>query len=107
MSTLYETVKLRRRLTMELLILVTLLGTTIVVLYDIARTMDRNLEDARVNGQLQALAVTAALDRYRGLPEIWSKEPNIIQSIERRDQEALQARGFQLTYLSGAWAWDL
>lgn len=103
MSTLYETVKLRRRLAMELLILVTLLGTTIVVLYDMARTMDRNLEDARVNGQLQALAVTAALDRYRGLPEIWSKEPNIIQSIEKRDTEALQARGFQLTYLSGAW----
>lgn len=99
-----ETIKLRRRLAIELLALVTLVATTIAALYDAGRARDEAIVTAQVDAALQAQALQSALDRFRGLPEMWSKEPSLINALQAGDTKRLEQRGLQLTYLSGAWA---
>ena len=99
-----DTIKLRRRLAIELLALVTLVATTIAALYDAGRAREYAEQTARVDAELQAQALQGALDRFRGLPEMWSKEPSLISALQGQDAAELSQRGLQLTYLSGAWA---
>ena len=63
-----DTIKLRRRLAIELLALVTLVATTIAALYDAGRAREYAEQTARVDAELQAQALQGALDRFRGLP---------------------------------------
>ena len=99
-----SSITLRRRLAIELLALVTIVATAIAALYDAGRARDEALQIARVDSQLQSLALQSVLDRYRGLPEIWSREPTLVRAVQLKDRAVLSRRGQQLTYLSGAYA---
>lgn len=99
-----SSITLRRRLAVELLALVTLLATAVAALYDAERAREEARQIAAVDSQLQSLALQSVLERYRGLPEIWSREPSLVRAMARPDQASLAVRGQQLTYLSGAWA---
>lgn len=97
-----SSVKYRRRLAFEMLALFVVLMTAIAWLYDFERAREQALEKARIDAEIQSLALTATLDRFRGLPSLWSSDTRTAAMI--RSQGGLGAPTLDWLYQTGSFA---
>ncbi len=78
--------------------------TAIGWLFDWERAREQASIDAAVDGEIQALALTGLLDRYRALPRLWANDERTARWLRDGDTLALKEVLPSWTYQSGAYA---